>query len=78
MAWTSPRTTELLDQIGDLERLPDIGLVGHEPARFGGEPTPAAFALGGLCDGLPGGLCAGDASASGDFVQLVQAIRSEA
>ena len=78
MAWTSPRTTQLLHQIGNLKRLLDIGVVGHEPARFGGQPTAAAFALCGLGDGLAGGFGAGDASASGDFVQRAQAIRSEA
>ena len=78
MAWTSPRTTQLLHQIGDLERLLDIGLVGYEPACFGGQPTSVAFAPGGFSDGLAGGFRAGDASASGDFVQLAQPTSSKA
>jgi hypothetical protein len=68
----------LLHQIGDLERLLDVGVIGHEPTRFGGQSTSAAFALGRLCDGLAGSFRAGNASASRDFVEFAEAIRSEA
>jgi hypothetical protein len=78
MAWTSPRTTQLLHQIGDLERLLDIRVIGHEPASFGGQPTSAAFSLGSLGDGLAGGFGTSDTSAPGDFVQRAQAIGAEA
>jgi hypothetical protein len=73
----SPRTTQLLHQLSDLERLLDVGAVGHQTPRFGRQPTSAVFALGGLSDGLAGGFGAGDASASGDFVERAEAIGSE-
>jgi hypothetical protein len=78
MAWTSPRTTQLLHQVSDLECLLDVCVVGHQPACFGGQSTSAAFALGGLSDGLAGGFGARDPSASRDFVERPQAIESEA
>lgn len=78
MAWTSPRTTQLLHQVGDLEGLLDVGDVVHEPACFGGQPTSAALARCGLSDGLTGGFGARDTSASGDFVQRAQAVGAQA
>jgi hypothetical protein len=75
---TSPRTTQLLHQLSDLKRLLDIGVISHQSARFRGQSTSASFALGGLGDGLAGGLGARDPSASGDFVERAQAVRSEA
>jgi hypothetical protein len=67
----------LLHQVGDFQRLLDIGIVAHEPAGFGGEPASATFALGGLGDGLASGFGARDSSASGDFVERAETIRTE-
>jgi hypothetical protein len=77
MAWTSPRTTKLLHQVGNFQRLLNIGVVAHEPAGFGGEPAAATFALGGLSDGLASGFGARDSSASGDFVERAETIGAE-
>jgi hypothetical protein len=68
----------LLHQSSDLERLLHIGVVSHEPARFGGQATSAALSLGGLMDRLSRGFGAGDTSTSGDFVECAQPIGSEA
>ena len=78
MAWTSPRTTQLLHQVSDFQRLLNVGVVAHEPAGFGGEPASATFALGGLSDSLASGFGARDSSASGDFVERAETIRAEA
>jgi len=68
----------LLHQASDLECLLDICIVGHQPARFGGQSTSAALALRRLSDGLAGGFGARDPSASGNFVERAQTIGSEA
>ena len=78
MAWTSPRTTQLLHRVSDFQRLLHIAVVAHEPAGFGGEPASATFALSGLSDGLASGFGARDSSASGDFVERAETIRAEA
>jgi hypothetical protein len=48
----------LLRQLSDFQRLPDIGVVAHDPAGFGGEPASATFAVGGLSDSLASGSAA--------------------
>lgn len=77
MACTSPRTAQLLHQIGDLKHLLDVDVVRHQSPRFGGKPTAAALAFGGLSDGLTGRFGAGDASAPGDLVKRAQTVGPE-
>jgi DNA-binding CsgD family transcriptional regulator len=77
IAWTSPRTTQLLHQRGDLARLAHIGLVLHEISGFGREPGSAPLALGGLGNGLAGGLGAADSATARDFVELSKTVAPE-
>jgi hypothetical protein len=68
----------LLHQVRDLQRLLDVGLVGHQLADFGRESASTTFALGGLSDGLASRFGARDAAASGDLLERAQTIAAEA
>jgi hypothetical protein len=52
MLRTSPRTTELLHQRGNLERLGAVSRVAHQRCCFGGETTTPSLARRGLRDRL--------------------------
>jgi hypothetical protein len=69
MAWTSPRTTQLLHQGGDLFSLPYVCRVIREPPCLGGEAGAPSLALGRFGDGLPRCLRARHSAAPGDLVE---------
>ena len=69
IAWTSPRTTQLLHHRRNLARLVDVCGVAHQRARFGSEAGAPALALGCLCDGLTSGLRSCDPATAGKLVE---------
>lgn len=77
MACTSPRTTQLLHEPGDLARLCDIGLVLHQLPCFGSKAAPLAVTKGGFADRLARCLRPADSAAARDFIQGAQALRAE-
>jgi hypothetical protein len=78
MAWTSPRTTQLLHQVRHLSCFSGVRLVLHQRARFGRKATAESVAPGGLGDGLPGGLGPADAAMPGDVVKSAETLRAQA
>ena len=77
MAWTSPRTTQLLHQRGDVARLAHVGLVLHELSGFGGQTGAPPLALRRLGNGLARGLGAGDPATARDLVELSKTVASQ-
>ena len=78
MAWTSPRTTEVLHQRCDLQGRRDVVGISHHLARFGGEIAAAAIPGRGLRDGLSSGLRLADAPQSCDLGECLAAVAAEA
>jgi hypothetical protein len=77
IAYTSPRTTQLLHQRRDLTRLTHVGRVGSERPRLGGQPGAPVLSLGGLRDRLARRLRARDPAPSRDLVERAQPIAAE-
>src|SRR5947208_1068572 len=74
IAWTSPRTTQVLHQRRDLARLARVRGVLHQPTGLSGETGPPAFALGRLRDRATRGFGAADPPTPRDFVERAQPV----
>jgi len=77
IAWTSPRTTQLLHQFSHLTCFSGVRVILHQRARFGGKAAADSVALGGLGDGLASGLGATDAAVPSDVVKSAEPFRAQ-
>ncbi len=77
MAWTSPRTTQVLHQRRDLARLAHIDLVAHELSCFRRKIDAAALALRRFGNRLPRSLGPAHATVLRDLVERAKAVLTE-
>jgi hypothetical protein len=78
IARTSPRSTKLFHQLGDLARLTHVGGIASECSRLGREARASPFSLGRLCDRLACCLCTRHAPAPRDLVEGSHPVAAEA
>jgi hypothetical protein len=78
IAWTSPRTTQLLHEGGDLTGLAHIRLIVHQASGLSGKTAASALAGSRFGDCLTGSLGTCDPTATRDLVQSAQPILPEA